>query len=100
MFGSSSRSKPRKDPSWTQSPSSYGSIEPAWKDDGVKQSYVPTRQQTAAPSKSSSGKFWMSIILAIVGLLIVAFLLVSMVDVVQEQMMRNQPVAAPIPVGR
>lgn len=75
-------------------------MEPAWKDGGAKQTYVPSQQQAAAPSKTSSGRFWVSLIFAVVGLLIVAFLLLSMVDVVQEQMVRNQPVAAPIAVGR
>lgn len=102
MFGSSSRTEERKDPSWTQAPSSHGQSEPVWRDGGAAQAYQstyePTQQQTqhqtAGVRKSSSGKFWISVILAIMGLLAVAYLLLSMVNVVEEQMARNQPNAA------
>lgn len=71
---------------------SHGQSEPVWRDGGAAQAYEPTQQQTAAVRKSSaSGKFWISAILAIVGLLAVAYLLLSMVNVVEEQMARNQP---------
>ena len=99
MFGSSSRTEQRKDPSWTQAPSSHGQSEPVWREGGAAQTYEPTQQQTAAVRKSSSGKFWISAILAIVGLLAVAYLLLSMVNVVEEQMARNQPDATQSPSG-
>jgi type VI protein secretion system component VasF len=57
--------------------------------------YEPTQQQAAAPRKSSSARLWASAVLAVVGLLAVAFLFLSMVDVVEEQVARNQPQSTP-----
>ncbi|EFI60936.1 MULTISPECIES: hypothetical protein [Comamonas] len=97
MFGFSPRSGQRKDPTWTQAPSSrgHGHVEPVWRDGGSAASYEPTQQQAAAPRKSSSAKLWASAVLAVVGLLAVAFLFLSMVDVVEEQVARNQPQSTP-----
>lgn len=109
MFGFSSRSGQRKDPTWTQAPSSRGSVEPVWRDGGSAASYEPTQQQAATPRKSSSARLWASAVLAVVGLLAVAFLFLSMVDVVEEQVARNQPQSTPgapgmtlisVPAGR
>lgn len=99
MFGSSSRTEPRKDPSWTQAPLSHGRSEPVWRDAGAAQAYEPTQQQTAAPRKSST-RVWISAVLAVVGLLAVAYLLLSMFNVVQEQMARNQPEVVQSSAGR
>ncbi|UUC92626.1 MULTISPECIES: hypothetical protein [Comamonas] len=95
MFGFFPRSGQRKDPTWTQAPSSRGHVEPVWRDGGSAASYEPSQQQAAAPRKSSSVKFWASAVLAVVGLLAVAFLFLSMVDVVEEQVARNQPQSTP-----
>lgn len=101
MFGSSSRKEQRKDPSWTQAPLGRGQSEPVWRDagSGTPPAYEPTQQQALAPRKSSPGKFWVSVVLAIVGLLAVAYLLLSMFNVVEEQMARNQSQAEPSPAG-
>lgn len=95
MFGFFPRSGQRKDPTWTQAPSSRGHVEPVWRDGGSAASYEPTQQQATAPRKSSSAKLWASAVLAVVGLLAVAFLFLSMVDVVEEQVARNQPQSTP-----
>ena len=53
--------------------------------------YQPSQVQGTAPAKSSSRKGWISAILGVLGLLAVAYLLLSMVNVVEEQMARNDP---------
>ncbi|WP_294254702.1 hypothetical protein [uncultured Comamonas sp.] len=99
MFGFSSRSGQRKDPTWTQAPSSRGPVEPVWRDGGPAASYEPTQQQAATPRKSSSARLWASALLALAGLLAVAFLFLSMVNVVEEQVARNKPQSAPGAAG-
>lgn len=90
MFGLSSRSGQRKEPTWTQAPSSSAQAEPVWREHNAT-AYEPTQQQTTAPHKRSARRAWVSVILAVVGLLVVAYLLLNMVSVVQEQVARNQP---------
>lgn len=51
--------------------------------------HQPTQYQGEAPRKPR--RLWLSSVLALAGLLAVAYLLLSMVDVVEEQMARNQP---------
>ncbi|MEG1734500.1 MAG: hypothetical protein RR283_05615 [Comamonas sp.] len=91
MLGLPSRSGQRKEPSWTQAPSSGAQSEPVWKDDVSAAAHEPSRYQGQAPRKAY--RFWFSLVLAVAGLLAVAYLLLSMVEVVEEQMARNQPQA-------
>ena len=95
MSGLSSRSSQRKEPGWTQAPSNV-SAEPVWRDAGADAGgYQPSRVQSAAPGKSASGKGWISAVLGVIGLLAVAWLLLSMFNVVEEQMARNDPNQVP-----
>ena len=56
------------------------------------QSYEPSRVQAGgAEKKSSSNRLWVSGVLGVIGLLAVAYLFLRMVDVVEAQMVRNQP---------
>lgn len=89
MLGFPSRSGQRKEPTWSQAPSSGAQSEPVWKDEASVAAHEPTRQQGQAPRKTHW--FWLSFVLAVAGLLTVAYLLLSMVAVVEEQMARNQP---------
>ncbi|MDR0217077.1 MAG: hypothetical protein LBJ15_24135 [Comamonas sp.] len=91
MSGLSSRSSQRKEPGWTQAPSN-ATTEPVWRDAGTDAGgYQPSQVQSAAPRKSSSGKGWISAVLGVIGLLAVAWLLLSMFNVVEKQMARNDP---------
>lgn len=95
MSGLSPRSSQRQEPGWTQAPASATRAEPVWRDaDASSGGYQPSQVQAAAPRKSSSGKGWISAVLGVIGLLAVAYLLLSMVNVVEEQMARNQAEAA------
>lgn len=91
MFGLSSRSRQRKEPTWTQAPTGDAHVEPVWRDRTVAVPHEPTQQQAALPRKRSSSRAWISVALALVGLLVVAYLMLSMFSVVQEQVARNQP---------
>ena len=95
MFGLSSRSEQRKEPTWTQAPSSNNAqAEPVWRDATASssQSYEPSRVQAGgAEKKSSANRLWVSGVLGVIGLLAVAYLFLRMVDVVEAQMVRNQP---------
>ena len=94
MFGLSSRSGQRKEPTWTQAPASNNAqAEPVRRDATVSSAaYEPTRVQAGeAEKKSSSSRLWVSGVLGVIGLLAVAYLFLRMVDVVEAQMARNQP---------
>lgn len=93
MFGLSSRSGQRKEPTWTQAPSSSAQAEPVWRDAAASApAYEPTRQQTSPQHKPRShARVWISAVIGIVGLLAVAYLFLSMVNVVEEHVARNQP---------
>ena len=94
MFGLSSRSGQRKEPTWTQAPSNNNpQSEPVWQDASAhKAAYEPSQVQAGAVEKKpSSNRLWVSGVLGVIGLLAVAYLFLRMVDVVEEQMARNQP---------
>lgn len=91
MSGLSSRSSQRQEPGWTQAPPSAAPAEPAWRGAGSDAGYQPSQVQGVAPGKSSSRKGWISAVLGVLGLLAVAYLLLSMVNVVEEQVARNDP---------
>ena len=94
MFGLSSRSGQRKEPTWTQAPSNNNpQSEPVWQEASAsKTAYEPSRVQAGAVEKKpSSNRLWVSGVLGVIGLLVVAYLFLRMVDVVEEQMARNQP---------
>lgn len=93
MFGLSSRSGQRKEPTWTQAPSSNAQAEPVWRDiTPAAPAYEPSQQQAGTAKKSrSSSRLLISAVIGIVGLLAVAYLFLSMVNVVEEQVARNQP---------
>ena len=96
MFGLSSRSGQRKEPTWTQAPSSNAQAEPVWRDaTPAASAYEPSQQQAGTEKKSrSSSRLLISAVIGIVGLAAVAFLFLSMVNVVEEQVARNQPQSA------
>ena len=100
MFGLSSRSGQRKEPTWTQTPSSNAQAEPVWRDVAASApAYEPTRQQTGSPSQPSSKSYtrlWISAVVGVAGLLAVAYLFLSMVNVVEEQVARNQQQSVPV----
>lgn len=100
MFGLSSRSGQRKEPTWTQAPSSNAQVDPVWRDAAPAASrYEPSQQQAAqaAPRSRSSSRLWISAVVGIVGLAVAAFLFLSMVNVVEEQVARNQPQSSTAP---
>lgn len=94
MLGFSSRSEQRKEPAWTQAPSDTAQSEPAWRDASLGNAHQPSRVQGQAPSRSSSSKIWVTLVLAVIGLAGVAYLLMSMFTVVQDQVTRNKPGAS------
>lgn len=99
MFGSSSRTGQRSEPTWTQAPASTSSSEPAWHDsESTRAVREPSRVQGEGP-RSSSGKGWATLALALLGLVVVAYLLMRMFDVVQEQVARNRSGAGPAAIG-
>ncbi|MBV8250025.1 MAG: hypothetical protein JO200_16465 [Comamonas sp.] len=91
MFGLSSRPAQRKEPTWTQAAAAGSKSEPVWRDAAAAPAYEPSQVQAGEPRKTSSAKLWLSVLLAVAGLLAVAYLLLRMVNVVEEQMARSQP---------
>ncbi|MEQ6437585.1 hypothetical protein V8Z74_21550 [Comamonas sp. w2-DMI] len=99
MFGSSSRTGQRSEPTWTQAPASASSSEPAWHDsESTRAVRQPSRVQGQA-QRQPPGRGWLTLALAVLGLLVVAYLLMRMFDVVQEQVARNHPGAGPATIG-
>lgn len=99
MFGSSSRTGQRSEPTWTQAPASTSSPEPAWHDsESTRAVREPSRVQGEA-QRSSPGRGRLTLALAVLGLLVVAYLLMRMFDVVQEQVARNRPGSGPAAVS-
>jgi TRAP-type C4-dicarboxylate transport system permease small subunit len=98
MFGSSSRTGQRSEPTWTQAPAGASSPEPAWHDsESTRAIREPSRIQGRA-QRVSQGRGWLTLALVVLGLLVVAYLLMRMFDVVQEQVARNRPDASPAAV--
>jgi hypothetical protein len=99
MFGSSSRTGQRSEPTWTQAPASTSSPEPAWHDsESTRAVREPSRIQGRG-QHPAQGRGWITLALVALGLLVVAYLLMRMFDVVQEQVARNRPDASPAAIG-
>lgn len=96
MLRSSSRSRARQEPSWTQSPSTDSRSDPAWHERSA--AIEPSRLQGSAP-RPSSRRIWISSVVAVVGLGIVMLLLLRMASVVEEHVARNQSGQAAAPRG-
>ncbi|GGH48579.1 hypothetical protein GCM10010975_00280 [Comamonas phosphati] len=99
MFGSSSRTGQRSEPTWTQAPASTSSPEPAWHDSESTRAIREPSQVQGEAQRSAQGPGWRTLALAVLGLLVIAYLLIRMFDVVQEQVARNRPGASPVGIS-